>query len=257
MRAATLLQDTVVRKEGKPEGEGLGQYRAGTQVRVFYPARNGWYAMYFANPVKGSHYGWMPESSLQIADAAAPAAAASSQVQQTQQTTQARVQQARRSGVTKPPGTMLGLTVGPQLVGSGGGMSFGFGADMLFPGRTTVFGLGLTYFGLGNVVTTRSDKAFVGDLELLYFPGGAAQMNGFYAGLKGGLMMIMYGGTETTSGITYAISGSDYKLQVAPTLGMLFGGGSMRYGLEGAYRLVLGTGAASVISFAASVQFAI
>ena len=270
MRMGTLTQDTVVRKEGKPEGESLGQYRAGTQVRVFYPARNGWYAMYFATPVKGSNYGWMPESSIMIADPGAAAnsalAAGGAMAQQArampgsaaQSATGSAQNRARSSQLGKyaKAGTMLGINVGPHLIGNGGGTSIGFGADLSFPGEKTVIGVALTYFKLGNVVTTRSDKAIVGDLQLLYFPSGAAA-GGFYGGLKAGLFMMMYGGTETELGVEYAISGSDSKLQIAPTIGMLFGHGSTRFGIEGAYRLLLSSGSSSVISFALGAKFAI
>lgn len=65
-RQATAVEDVIVRKEAKETGEVIGRFRKGTQLKVYFPDRGGWYAIYFAQPVKGTHYGWMPAQSLQL-----------------------------------------------------------------------------------------------------------------------------------------------------------------------------------------------
>ena len=67
-RMAVVTQDTPIYRNADAKSEVIGTYKKDTRFKVFYPGRTGFYAVYFAQPVRGSHYGWMPEANLRVAD---------------------------------------------------------------------------------------------------------------------------------------------------------------------------------------------
>lgn len=76
---ATTKQDGgALHKDPLATSEVLGRYPAGTQLKVYSPARSGFYAMYFAQEWKGVHYVWISENELDLSgkpDQAKPEAA--------------------------------------------------------------------------------------------------------------------------------------------------------------------------------------
>ena len=72
-RPAVLEKDAVVYREARANSEALGFYRKGLKLKVFYPDRQGFYAIYYPTPVKGSHYGWIAKENLSLLPAETPA----------------------------------------------------------------------------------------------------------------------------------------------------------------------------------------
>jgi hypothetical protein len=73
---ATVSQQANVHRQANDSSEILGHLREGKTIRIYRPDRNGFYAVNFGKPIKGTSMGWIATSDVQIADgAAAPPAA--------------------------------------------------------------------------------------------------------------------------------------------------------------------------------------
>lgn|GEM_PF-2346663 len=59
-----LQSDSFIYRDAKPTAEVLGKYRKGLKLKVFFPDRNGYYAVYYSTPIRGANYGWIPAQNV-------------------------------------------------------------------------------------------------------------------------------------------------------------------------------------------------
>lgn len=74
LRMATLRHDSMVYRQANEISPILGKLREGKSVKVYYPDRNGWYAVSFAQPIQGARYGWVHAEDVDVGDAGGGAA---------------------------------------------------------------------------------------------------------------------------------------------------------------------------------------
>lgn len=87
--AALAVRPAPLYREPKGSAEVLGTYPVGTRMKVFLPARSGWYVLGFSQPYKGAKYAWIPVWALKIEDsggAAAPTPASPTRTSESQNT---------------------------------------------------------------------------------------------------------------------------------------------------------------------------
>lgn len=228
MRAATLIRDTLIQRAASHASEVLGKYPMGTKLRVYYPARNGWYAMYFKNPVKGSHYGWMAEDAVEVSEA--PEAAAVS----------------------------AGTKSGKLWVGGFGGFGMGnqgIGTVITLGGKGGYFVLPALSVGAHAQYMPLGSSASVTATGLLFMADGAYFLNrqgrGLYVGARGGMAMVTVSGS--VAGIP--VSGSSSDLVFGPAGGFEVANGTFRYGVDGSYLIFTGSSSVSVLSGVVNVKF--
>lgn len=240
MKNAKTTEDTRVLREPREGSEVLGKFRAGTALRVFVPARKGWYATYFKTPVKGTNYGWMPESAIALSEGPASTASPAASEHPRSATT-------KHASNTGPAETTLGFFAGMGLVGDGVGAKPLFGADLNFPvSSNLLLGGNLGYVKTSAASDELSASSWLATAEALYYFTQAG--SGIYAGLKAGAAMTQVSGSMVIDGVEYDITGSDMSMLVVPGLGYDFGGQGSRWFAEGNYYLpVSGTGS-SIIS---------
>ena len=66
-RATVFSQRKVpLYKDPDANSQVLGRYGSGTSIQVFTAPRNGFYAIYFAQPFQGVHYVWIPVNEVQL-----------------------------------------------------------------------------------------------------------------------------------------------------------------------------------------------
>ena len=58
-REMYLQANSYIYREAKVGADILGTYRKGLKIKVFFPDRNGFYAIYYGKPFKGAKYGWI------------------------------------------------------------------------------------------------------------------------------------------------------------------------------------------------------
>lgn len=242
MRNAKIKEDIQVLREPKEGSEALGKFRAGTNLRVFVPARNGWYATYFKNPVKGTNYGWMPEAVIELSEGQPTAAAAPS--------SRAR-QEPKKKSKAGSAETTLGVFGGLGMVSAGVGMKPTFGANLNFPVSDNILiGGNVGWIKINAASDPISANSFLVMAEGLYYFDRVG--TGMYAGLKFGPAITMVSGITEVAGIEYETSGSDMTIGFAPTLGYDFGGQGTRWYVEGDFYLVSNL---SIFSGAVGVKF--
>src|SRR4051812_12039741 len=68
---ATVTRQATVYRQANDASEALGHLREGKTVRVYTPERNGFYALNFGKPIKGTNIGWISTGDVQLLGGAA------------------------------------------------------------------------------------------------------------------------------------------------------------------------------------------
>jgi len=176
---AEVTRQTSVRRDPKPDGELLGNYRPGTTLMVFISNVPGWFRINFPREVKGTRIGWVP-----IADLAIVAADGT------------RIAPARGRGGLQTPGTR------PSDSPTAGAEEEAFKL-----GRTSVgFVTGLGLLGLGDYKTYALETK-----SLLMSPRFGFDVQHQAGDSIGASLQLLYSMGKTT---TLSVSGIEAHLRV-------------------------------------------
>lgn len=232
MRMATLKVDVIIRKGPQPAAEPLGRYPKGTRLRVFLPAREGWYATYFSGLVKGTHYGWLPAGALEFSEKGADSTSAAQPLAN------------HRSWV--------GLAAGA------GTFNLGVGSQPVAALRLETFltpewaaGFFLQYLSMGSSLAPSTTGLLLGGEFCRHF---GHDFDGVFLGGRGGLGLMLVSGVLPADAATgmpaTQLSGSQLEAVVGPMAGVDFGRGAFRYGIQADYLVFTGNSGLRVLDLA-------